>query len=327
MALDNASGYVAAGTLQDLEDASLPMFEVSRVELQFSIAANFVAARVANDVLILALSTGRIMRIDLNRSADIEDLDLPKKPSETGVIRRMFLDPTASHCIFATTLADNYYLHTQSRQPKLLSRLRGVPIESVSWNPSEPTASTREILVGASDGNMYETFIEPSTEFYRREEKYCKQVYKAEGPITGIWTDTIPAKPDTRRVVIATPLKLSHFVGKAGRSGDGPVFLRFFEAEEPAVYEIGEGSRSKGALAISPDISRASPLILPAPKERTPGYPLRACSTANCLHPRRRAHLAANSSRSRKCSRGLRFLKHRTPREDGGLEKSRYPQC
>ena len=86
----------------------------------------------------------------------IQDIDLPKKPSEVGVIRRLFLDPSASHLIVTTTLAENYYLHTQSRTPKALSRLKGVVIESISWNPSQPTASTREILVGASDGNVYE---------------------------------------------------------------------------------------------------------------------------------------------------------------------------
>ena len=70
----------------------------------------------------------------------------------------MFLDPSASHLIIATTLGENYYLHAQSpsRQPKPLSRLKGVSIESVAWNPSLPTASTREILIGATDGNVYE---------------------------------------------------------------------------------------------------------------------------------------------------------------------------
>jgi hypothetical protein len=124
-----------------------------------------------------------------------EDIDLPKKPSEVGVIRRLFLDPSASHLIVTTTLAENYYLHTQSRTPKALSRLKGVVIESISWNPSQPTASTREILVGASDGNVYEVYIEPSSEFYRREERYLKSVYRTnDGPITGLWTDTVSGR-------------------------------------------------------------------------------------------------------------------------------------
>ena len=71
MALSSAGGYVAASSLQDT-DTSLPIFNVERVQLQFSIASDFVAAQVANNVLILALSTGRILRIDLDSPADID---------------------------------------------------------------------------------------------------------------------------------------------------------------------------------------------------------------------------------------------------------------
>lgn len=57
---------------QDAPDASLPIFKVERVQLQFSIASDFVAAQVANNVLVLALSTGRILRIDLDNPGDID---------------------------------------------------------------------------------------------------------------------------------------------------------------------------------------------------------------------------------------------------------------
>lgn len=71
MALDSSGGYVAPSNLTEPSD-SLPMFDVQRVQLQFSIAADFVAAQVANNVLILALSTGRILRIDLDTPEDID---------------------------------------------------------------------------------------------------------------------------------------------------------------------------------------------------------------------------------------------------------------
>lgn len=70
MALDPSSGFAVAAGLTD--DDSLPIFDVQRVQLQFSIAASFVAAQVANNVLVLALSNGRILRIDLNRPEDID---------------------------------------------------------------------------------------------------------------------------------------------------------------------------------------------------------------------------------------------------------------
>ncbi len=74
MALETAGSYVAASKLQDLTDTSLPIFSVEKVQLQFSLSlsSDFVAAQVANNVLVLALSTGRILRIDLDSPADID---------------------------------------------------------------------------------------------------------------------------------------------------------------------------------------------------------------------------------------------------------------
>ncbi|KAI1376687.1 Pep3/Vps18/deep orange family-domain-containing protein [Hypoxylon crocopeplum] len=258
MALDAKNGFGAANGVHSLADESLPIFDIERVQLQFSIAADFVAAQVANNVLVLALSNGRILRIDLNRPEDIDDIDLPKRVSEVGVIRRMFLDPTASHLLICTSLGENYYLHTQSRQPRPLSRLRGVSIESIAWNPSLPTATTREILIGASDGNIYETFIETSTEFYRKEEKYLKALNKLpDGPITGLWVDNMGGKIDIRRVVISTQSRLFHLVGKVGRSGhegSGSIYTRLFDSEQPVVHEVSRSSAvATSALAISPD--------------------------------------------------------------------------
>jgi hypothetical protein len=170
----------------------------------------------------------------------------------------MFLDPTSSHLIISTALGENYYLHTQSRQPRPLSRLRGVLIESVAWNPSLPTSSTREILVGATDGNIYEVYIETSTEFYRREDKYLKTLHKLpDGPITGLFVDLIPGKLDLRRVLIATPSRLLHLIGKITRSGaegGGSIFTKLFESEQPVIHDISRVSATtQSLLVVSPD--------------------------------------------------------------------------
>ena len=176
----------------------------------------------------------------------------------------MFLDPSASHLIITTTLGENFYLHTQSRQPKALSRLKGVGIESIAWNPSLPTASTREFLVGASDGNIYELYIEPSTEFYRREEKYLKSVYKIpDGPVTGLWTDVIEGRPDVRRILVASPNRLLHFIGSLGRhgqGGSGSIFANLFETTTPTLLGPASGTplSDPTALAFSPDLPQSS---------------------------------------------------------------------
>ncbi|KYK61802.1 vacuolar protein sorting protein DigA [Drechmeria coniospora] len=273
MSLDLSDGFVAtsnptANAASGLDD-DLPIFTVERVQLQFSIAADFVAAQVANNVLILALSNGRILRIDLERPADIDDIDLPKKASEVGLIRRLFLDPTASHLLICTTLGENYYLHSQSKHPRPLGRLRGVSIEVVAWNPSLPTASTREILLGASDGNIYETFIETTNEFYKKEVKHLKNLHKLpDGPITGLWVDNLHAKSDLRRLLITTQSRLFHLVGRIGpaHDGSGSVYTRLFESEQPVVHELSRvhpGAHS--TLVVSPDPPESNPYADDAP--------------------------------------------------------------
>jgi tetratricopeptide (TPR) repeat protein len=172
----------------------------------------------------------------------------------------MFLDPTASHLIICTALGENYYLHTQSRQPRPLSRLRGVSIEAIAWNPALPTTSTREILIGASDGNIYEAYIETATEFYRKEDKYLKSLQKiSDGPVTGLWVDAVSdvRKPDVRRLMIASQNRVLHLVGKIGRAGhDGgsSVFTKLFDTEQPTVYEISRiSATAPSSLVVSPD--------------------------------------------------------------------------
>ncbi|KAK5098812.1 tethering complex subunit [Lithohypha guttulata] len=241
----------------DGNESSLPIFNVERVQLNFNIASNFVAGQVANNVLVLALATNRILRIDLENPSDIDDVDLPQPSSKIGLIRRMFLDPTASHLIISTTLGENFYLHSQAKQPKALGRLKGVSIECIAWNISQPTASTREILIGATDGSVWEIYVEPSTEFYRREERYGTQVWRLqEGPVTGIWADAL--KSDFRRVLITSHSKIYHITGKVaskGREGSSSIFAELFQKEEPVIQSAQSPStNAPSSLAISPDL-------------------------------------------------------------------------
>lgn len=74
MAFEPSSGYVASNSLNDLNDASLPIFNVELVNLKFDRPSDFVAAEVANNVLILAFETGRILRFDLDSPEDIDGM-------------------------------------------------------------------------------------------------------------------------------------------------------------------------------------------------------------------------------------------------------------
>jgi hypothetical protein len=112
---------------------------------------------------------------------------------------------------------------------------------------------------------VYEVYIEPSSEFYRREEKYLKGVYKTnDGPVTGLWTDLVPGRPDLRRVIVATPSTFIHIAGKIGRhghEGSGSIFSKLFESESATVHEVGNVAPSaRSLLAVSPE-SQESPAL------------------------------------------------------------------
>lgn len=171
----------------------------------------------------------------------------------------MFLDPSASHLIISTTLGENFYLHSQSKQPKALGRLKGISIESIAWNPSQPTASTREILIGATDGHVYEIYIEPASEFYRREERYCTQVWKIpDGAVTGLWTETIDGRADVRRVILASHTRLCHWIGKTGgrgKEGSASIYADLFSKEAPITHDTtGATATAPSSFSVSPDV-------------------------------------------------------------------------
>jgi hypothetical protein len=71
MALEPTDGFIPhiAGP-PELDE--LPIFNIERVQLQFSQPSDFVAAQVANNSIILAFATGRILRIDLEDAGEIE---------------------------------------------------------------------------------------------------------------------------------------------------------------------------------------------------------------------------------------------------------------
>jgi vacuolar protein sorting-associated protein 18 len=81
MSFDPSSGYIAgASNIDDqteLQETTLPIFNVERVSLQFNVSADFVAAQVANNVLVLALGSGRVLRIDLERPGDVDGTCCP----------------------------------------------------------------------------------------------------------------------------------------------------------------------------------------------------------------------------------------------------------
>lgn len=71
MAFDPAAFNPAGFAVADFTELA-PIFHVEPVQLQFQVASDFAAVQVANNVIILALVSGRILRIDLANPQDVD---------------------------------------------------------------------------------------------------------------------------------------------------------------------------------------------------------------------------------------------------------------
>lgn len=69
-------GFVASASanIPDFGADLEPIFNLERVGLEFQIASDFVAVQVANNVIILALASNRLLRIDLHNPQDVDGI-------------------------------------------------------------------------------------------------------------------------------------------------------------------------------------------------------------------------------------------------------------
>ncbi|CAO3651138.1 unnamed protein product [Cunninghamella echinulata] len=135
--------------------------------VHFSLPALLFKMVVSNNILLAILSNNRILQIELARKQN------------DGRIINAFFDPTGRHLIISTELGENYYLFETWKKTKQLSRLKGMVITAIAWNnQATPSSSaTREILLGTNQGQIYETWIEPTDEYFKKEEIYVTLVY------------------------------------------------------------------------------------------------------------------------------------------------------
>lgn len=194
------------------KDAQLPVFQLGRVQYAFS--APLALLCVASNKLTMCLyaypsparlaqgaplpAPPKLVRIDLDDPEKTLEAEVPLPPlsrSRTAPApdpslqgpNKMFADPSGQHLILSTRGGDNFYWISGWRKARLLTKLKGLVIESVAWNhladPSKamrtPAAaiaasssrghrrtgsgtstpvlvSTKEILLGTQSGDIYE---------------------------------------------------------------------------------------------------------------------------------------------------------------------------
>ncbi|KAG2188073.1 hypothetical protein INT44_000824 [Umbelopsis vinacea] len=191
------TGFVSTG----LNDTDNRIFVLDRVPLPVSAT------------LVAVATCCRETRLNAN-------IEVPRIGKD-GAITAAFFDPTGRHLIITTDIGENYYLYEKWQKCKLLKTLKGHVITSVAWNKQATLAdpSTREILIGTKNGQIYEACLEPSDDFFRREEKPLKFLYAINepvSPINGLYFEQFPGNSRKYFIMAATPTRIYEFIGVVG---------------------------------------------------------------------------------------------------------------
>ncbi|TPX62294.1 hypothetical protein PhCBS80983_g00536 [Powellomyces hirtus] len=238
-------GYVST----NVQNQSLPIFSLDRVQFPFPVV-NLVSLAVSSNILVIVADgrsssaarkdgqSQRIYRIDLGKSDAIDEVE-PVLRQKTDKVRRVFLDPTAKHLLISTEAGDNYYLYHKWKKPRILNKFRGVLVESVAWGkPRDVMAvpSTGVMLIGTRHGHVFEAELQPTDEFFKREERYFRQVYVVPDenlPICSIRFEEFPAVPRKYVVFLSTSNRLYQFIGDVTDvEVSGSMFTELFRAHD-----------------------------------------------------------------------------------------------
>lgn len=194
-----------------------PAFTVDLLERYAAKGRGVISCMAAgNDVILLGTSKGWVTRYDFGVGDSI-DFDLSVgRPGEQS-IHRVFVDPGGSHCIttiVGTGGADTFYMHAKWSKPRVLTRLKGLVVNTVAWNRQHITeASTKEVILGTDNGQLFELAVDEK----EKKEKYVKFLFElSELPeaFMDLQMETTSILNGMKYYVMAvTPTRLYSFTG------------------------------------------------------------------------------------------------------------------
>ncbi|KAJ3790853.1 Pep3/Vps18/deep orange family-domain-containing protein [Lentinula aff. detonsa] len=231
----------------DAEPPQSPIFDLGQV--QCAINAPLVSLVVCSDMLVMGLASNVLILIELAHATQVTRIQIPAKPNEM-TLHKLFMDPSGRHIIITSTQGQNWYLYRTWKKPRQMKTFNKLVIESVAWNKAamlsnfQPT-STREILIGARNGTVYEAMLNAEEDFFKSQERYLQPVFSLPElhPITGVKYEFFPpSDPKKALVIVTTPSRIYQFVGTPDRRSDdsGRIFSTMFAAYRDKVPKILE---------------------------------------------------------------------------------------
>ncbi|KAG6862426.1 hypothetical protein C0995_011866 [Termitomyces sp. Mi166 len=237
-----------AHSTDNLDSGTLhaPIFDIGRVQYDFP--ALLIACVVSSDMLAMGFSSNFLVLIELSHADQVIKIRIPRKPTEM-TLYKLFMDPSGRHIVITSIQGENWYLYRSWKEPRRLKGLKMI-IESIAWNrpallSASHSTSTREILIGARNGTIYEAVLDAEEDFFKSQERYLQAVFSLpeRHPITGIKFEFFPPTDPKKALVIATTAsRIYQFVGAPDRRSDdgGRVFSVLFNAYRETVPKILE---------------------------------------------------------------------------------------
>lgn len=233
----------AAGEEEDEED---PIFRVIQLEWRPTAEQReIVAMATASDIVLVACSNNAVVWIKTHYSESphprcevetYEHIAISKRGDDA--IHKVFLDPSGSHALVGMKSGQNYYIHAQKLKPILCQKIKGVLLESVAWNTRAVSEnSTKNILIGSSNGLIYEALIEERDKTFKKVYDLNSGNDKGAGPICGLQIEVFPGAVNDEKflVVAATPNRIYEFIG-------GPTFEQMFIRYDMHTFQELPGS-------------------------------------------------------------------------------------
>lgn len=189
-------------------------------------------------MLAMGLASNTIVLIELSHAEQVVKIQIQRKPTEM-TIYKLFMDPSGRHIIVTSEQGENWYLYRSWKKPRQLKGFKMI-IESIAWNKaallsSSHSTSTREFLIGARNGTIYEAVLDAEEDFFKSQERYLQSVFSLpeRHPVTGIKFDFFPPSDPKKALVVATtPTRIYQFAGGVDRKSEeaGRAFTSLFMA-------------------------------------------------------------------------------------------------
>jgi hypothetical protein len=242
-----------------------PIFR--RSELPASSGSGITHLTITNNYATMVIVGNIILRYSISNPRNMETVEV--KVQDGDRIHRIFQDPLAQHLLICYESKECFYVgRTRPGKraiPRLLPKVKGHLFESIAWNRVEQTDSaTGPILLGTSDGVIFETDIDFQDSLLPKKKGYLQEVYRLmydmadhSEAITGLQLVPFPnqsSSSDIKYFILATtPKRIYQFIGTVTK-GETPQFVQLFATYDSVTVQFLEipGNLKESQLQLWP---------------------------------------------------------------------------